>query len=104
MSAYSRLVTSITEVPVTVTSSSRSDGNVARVEQPGERHPAPGSLRLVQDLVNTVDLEGGADELRDADALTAWARENGVAGAPFDAGDLAEVLVLREALRDVCQA
>lgn len=77
---------------------------MARVEQPGERHPAPGSLRLVQDLVNTVDLEGGTDELRDADALTAWARENGVAGAPFDAADLAEVLVLREALRDVCQA
>jgi predicted RNA-binding Zn ribbon-like protein len=77
---------------------------VARVEQPGERHPAPGSLRLVQDLVNTVDLEGGIDELRDPDALTAWARENGAAGAPFDDADLADVLVLREALRDVCQA
>ena len=32
-------------------------GNVANVIQPGERSPAPEPLVLVQDLVNTVDLE-----------------------------------------------
>jgi predicted RNA-binding Zn ribbon-like protein len=77
---------------------------VARVEQPGERSPAPGPLRLVQDLVNTVDLEGGEDGLRTPRELAAWAGERGVEGPGFDADGLADVLVLREALRDVCQA
>ncbi|MEU6852747.1 ABATE domain-containing protein, partial [Actinacidiphila alni] len=74
------------------------------MEQPGERSPAPGPLRLVQDLVNTVDLEGGTEELGTPQALAAWAGERGVQGPGFDAGGLADVLVLREALRDVCQA
>ncbi|WP_093714041.1 CGNR zinc finger domain-containing protein [Actinacidiphila alni] len=74
------------------------------MEQPGERSPAPGPLRLVQDLVNTVDLEGGTEELGAPEALAAWAGERGVQGPGFDAGGLADVLVLREALRDVCQA
>lgn len=77
---------------------------MAEVEQPGERSPAPGPLKLVQDLVNTVDLEGGTEELRTPPRLTAWAREHGVAGPAFDAAGLADVLVLREALREVCEA
>jgi predicted RNA-binding Zn ribbon-like protein len=66
---------------------------------------------LVQDLVNTVDLEGGDEELGTPEELTAWARARGVgtdeldaadAADGFDAAGLAEVLALREALRDVC--
>lgn len=84
---------------------------MARVEQPGVREPAPEPLRLVQDLVNTVDLEGGTDELRTPADLTAWARAQGLTpdagaadGSGFDAEGLARVLVLRESLRDVCAA
>jgi predicted RNA-binding Zn ribbon-like protein len=78
---------------------------VASVEQPGVRDPAPEQLRLVQDLVNTVDLESGPDELDTPQALTAWVRGRGIdPGRDFDAGGLADVRDLREALREVCSA
>lgn len=75
------------------------------MEQPGERAPAPGSLLLVQDLANTVDLESGEDRLRTPADLDAWARQHALPGLAFDAADdLAAALALREALRDACQA
>jgi predicted RNA-binding Zn ribbon-like protein len=75
------------------------------VEQPGDRDAAPESLRLVQDLVNTVDLEDGVDQLGTPGRLTAWVRERGVrVGPDADPRGLADVIVLREALRDVCSA
>lgn len=77
---------------------------MARVEQPGVRSPAPEPLQLVQDLVNTVDLEAGADELRTAEEAAGWARGRGLSGLGYDAGALTDVLTLREALRDVCTA
>ncbi len=77
---------------------------MARVEQPGVRDPAPEPLRFVQDLVNTVDLESDRDELRTAAEAAAWARRQGLSGRHFDAGALADVLTLREALREVCAA
>lgn len=77
---------------------------MARVEQPGVRSPAPEALQLVQDLVNTVDLEAGADELRTAEDAAGWARGRGLSGLGYDAGALADLLTLREALRDVCTA
>lgn len=84
---------------------------MARVEQPGVREPAPEPLRLVQDLVNTVDLEEGADALRTPADLASWARGRGLTpphrrerDAGFDAEGLARILTLREALRAVCTA
>ncbi|WP_073497975.1 CGNR zinc finger domain-containing protein [Actinacidiphila paucisporea] len=74
------------------------------MEQPGVRDPAPEPLRLVQDLVNTVDLEGGSEELRTAEEAADWARGRGLSGRGYDADALADVLTLREALRDVCAA
>lgn len=74
------------------------------VEQPGERHPAPEPLRLVQDLVNTTDLESGADDLDSPAALTRWAAERGVGAGEFDAAALDAAVELREALREVCAA
>ncbi|WP_328464719.1 CGNR zinc finger domain-containing protein [Streptomyces sp. NBC_00448] len=76
------------------------------MEQPGDRHAAPEPLRLVQDLVNTVDLEDEADELDSPEALIAWVRGRGVDPGPegFDRAGLDAVLVLREALRDACSA
>lgn len=79
---------------------------MASVEQPGVRDPAPEELRLVQDLINTVDLEGGAEELRSPARLSDWLCGRGldVGDEELDEADLAEVLALREALREVCLA
>jgi predicted RNA-binding Zn ribbon-like protein len=65
--------------------------------------PAPGELHLVQELVNTADLETGEDALADAAGLAAWVRERGLAAADdaFDADDLERVVEFREALRHV---
>ncbi|SPF03948.1 CGNR zinc finger domain-containing protein [Streptomyces sp. MA5143a] len=61
-----------------------------------ERVPAPGGLALIESLVNTLDVESGADALDTPEgrarlALTA-------------AEDLADVRELRESLRAVCLA
>jgi predicted RNA-binding Zn ribbon-like protein len=52
--------------------------------------PAPGDLALLQELVNTADLDDGSDE------LAAWLQANGAAGA-----DEERVAAFREALRHV---
>jgi predicted RNA-binding Zn ribbon-like protein len=74
------------------------------VEQPGVRDPAPPGLTLVQDLVNTVDLEGGPEAWRTPADLAGWIRERGIEAGAADAATLAGALVLRETLRDVCSA
>jgi len=79
-------------------------GNVANVIQPGERSPAPEPLVLVQDLVNTVDLEMEQDALTKPAELSTFCSEHGLPGLRFDWEDLEQVLTLREAVRDVCQA
>ncbi|WP_328639040.1 CGNR zinc finger domain-containing protein [Streptomyces canus] len=55
-----------------------------------ERSPAPGGLDLVQALVNTVDLESGADSLDTAEGRARF----GIAE-----GEVAEARELRESLR-----
>lgn len=55
-----------------------------------ERSPAPGGLDLVQALVNTVDLESGADSLDTAE---------GRARFGITEGELAQARELRESLR-----
>ncbi|GGN93387.1 hypothetical protein GCM10011579_091920 [Streptomyces albiflavescens] len=60
-----------------------------------ERSPAPGGLALVEALVNTVDLESGADTMDTAEGRAAF----GVAER-----DVADVRELRESLRAVCLA
>jgi predicted RNA-binding Zn ribbon-like protein len=55
-----------------------------------ERSPAPGGLDLVQALVNTVDLESGADSLDTAEERARF----GIAE-----GEVAEARELRESLR-----
>ena len=79
-------------------------GNVATVIQPGERTPAPEPLVLVQDLVNTVDLEQERDVLMRPADLGMFCADHGLPGLRFDSAGLAEVLTLRESVRDVCQA
>ncbi|GGS06717.1 hypothetical protein GCM10010252_52080 [Streptomyces aureoverticillatus] len=60
-----------------------------------DRAPAPGGLALIQDLVNTLDLEAGTDEL---DTETGRARF-GLAPADVEAAR-----ELRESLRAACLA
>lgn len=74
------------------------------MRQPGDRAPAPPELALVQDLVNTLDIEGSADSLRTSDDLARFATGHGLAGLSFGATDLARCRALREALRDACHA
>ncbi len=64
------------------------------------REEAPGRLRLVQDLVNTADLETGEDRWSSADGLRQWLGTWGIAPAgPLGPLDLAEARELREVLR-----
>lgn len=74
--------------------------------QPGGRSAAPGSLRLVQDFVNTNDLEDGFDRLGTPDSLRSWLlREGLISGeTPVDDGDVGRVQRIREAIRSLAMA
>jgi predicted RNA-binding Zn ribbon-like protein len=76
------------------------------LHEPGDRAPAPGSLRLVQLFVNTNDLEAGPELLPDAPALRAWMHDNGLlaAGEPVTDADHARAIELREAIRELVSA
>ncbi|MEV8037906.1 CGNR zinc finger domain-containing protein [Streptomyces sp. NPDC086182] len=60
-----------------------------------DRAPAPGGLALIQDLVNTLDIESGADSLDTPEGLARF----GLA-----AGEAEGARELRESLRAVCLA
>jgi predicted RNA-binding Zn ribbon-like protein len=66
-----------------------------------ESKPAPGRLRLVQALINTVDLESGQDRLADPADAAPWLTESGLLaeGAVPTRTDLVAVIRFREALR-----
>jgi predicted RNA-binding Zn ribbon-like protein len=74
--------------------------------QPGDRAAAPGALALIQDFVNTRNVEAGTDGLAGAGALQAWLLERGLIAAADRVGDadLRDALELREALRAVLLA
>lgn len=70
---------------------------------PGDREPAPGSLRLVQAFVNSVDAEHGPDLFEDPEGLAEWLARNGLeAGVRPD--DPAAAREVREALRALLHA
>jgi len=72
-------------------------------EEPGDRAPAPGALRLVQRFVNTNDLETGPDLLPDAGTLRAWLVEAGVLdpAVELNADGHRRAIALREAIREL---
>lgn len=82
------------------------------MSQPGGKAPAPGRLHVVQDFVNTRDIEAGTDALDTADALGRWLRRRELLDhgerlhdpADLDPADLYHATTLREALRDLCVA
>jgi len=67
---------------------------------------APGALLVVQELVNTLDVEAGADAIETPAGLRAWLVERSLAPAdlrPAD-GDIARMAEFREALRALLHA
>ncbi len=61
---------------------------------------APGDLDLVRRFVNTLDIEGGADDLRTPADARAWLGREGWR-AKVGKHELGELLHVREALRDL---
>ncbi len=62
--------------------------------------PAPGRLSLIQDFVNTRDIEAGTDALQRPGELRTWLHGHGLtAPSRPSSGDLAFALQVREALR-----
>lgn len=70
---------------------------------PGDRAPAPGSLRLVQALVNTYNGESGKDLLCSADDAARWIAAAGLlpAGSSLSGTEQRALVELREAIRQV---
>jgi predicted RNA-binding Zn ribbon-like protein len=71
-----------------------------------DRQVATGDVGLVQEFVNTVDLQDGPELLSDPNTLGAWLVAHGLLGEAqaVDAGDLRHALALREAMRGVIGA
>lgn len=66
-----------------------------------ETKPAPGALRQIQALINTIDRERGDDRLADPADAAPWLRANNLLGPDVDLtpDDLRTVVDVREALR-----
>lgn len=73
---------------------------------PGSRSPAPGSLRLIQALVNTVSVEVGRDLLDSQARAAEWLVRAGLmpSGTDLTQPELRVLVELREAIRSVLAA
>jgi predicted RNA-binding Zn ribbon-like protein len=71
-----------------------------------DREKAPGVLGLVQEYVDTVDLQDGPELLADPAGLFSWLSEHGLieAGAAVEAADLGHAIAVREAIRGILGA
>jgi len=71
-----------------------------------ESKEAPGGLALVQQFVNTYDVEDGADQVGDPERLRAWLARSGLLGTDerLGAADHQRAVEVREALRAVLLA
>ena len=68
--------------------------------------PAPGQLEVVREFVNTLDIEGGTDDLETPRGLASWLEERGLlrSGAELGQRELRRAIELREALRQLLLA
>jgi predicted RNA-binding Zn ribbon-like protein len=73
--------------------------------EPGTRPPAPEPLRLVQRFLNSVDIEGSQDAFDGPIGVRQWLASVGLPGSrsPLSDADVARVVELREAIRDVLE-
>jgi predicted RNA-binding Zn ribbon-like protein len=71
-----------------------------------DRDIATGALGMVQDYVNSVDLQDGPEEFANPDALAGWLVAHGLLapGEPADQADLKHAIAVREAIRGVIGA
>jgi len=78
----------------------------AALEAEAERDHAPGRLRLVEELINTVELDSGRDELATIASTRAWLRRRDLlrAGGRVDDDGRRALVDVREALRDLTAA
>src|SRR4030088_3349239 len=70
---------------------------------------APGRLALVQDFINTVDLESGVDQFASTEGLDQWLADQELTPGPpappeCDGREVETAVALREALRALCLA
>jgi predicted RNA-binding Zn ribbon-like protein len=74
---------------------------------PGERDSAPPpDLHLLRDFVNTIDIEGGQDDIGTPERLHSWLMDRGL-GLPSDTvteADLRRTVQIREGLRALGRA
>jgi predicted RNA-binding Zn ribbon-like protein len=71
-----------------------------------DRDPAPGQLRVVQEFVNTNDIEADRERFASPGALREWLAENGLLdpAVPASSEELRNAIELREALRALAAA
>jgi predicted RNA-binding Zn ribbon-like protein len=86
-----------------MSSMSETGTGAAEAAEPSARPSPPGDLLLVQELVNSFDVEANTDEIREVARLGAWLTSRGLvseteAGA-LGAPDVVRVANFREALR-----
>jgi predicted RNA-binding Zn ribbon-like protein len=62
---------------------------------------APGELRLLQEFLNTADIESGTDDVGDAATLRAWVGERSADPGRVSEEDAARARGVREAIRDL---
>jgi predicted RNA-binding Zn ribbon-like protein len=75
-------------------------------DEPGGRVPAPGSLRLVQQYLNTVDIEAANDGFAEPAGVRSWFLGEGLLSSRAGVGTAERQLAIeaREALRDLVAA
>jgi hypothetical protein len=74
------------------------------MSDPEPRTPAPGSLLLVQQFLNSTEMPDGVDELGTAHDAAAWLTMNTGVSMRVSEKDRARLVATREALRDLLEA
>ena len=72
--------------------------------EPGGRTPAPGSLRVVQQFINSLDIEAGTEEFQTPGQLRAWLVSHGLGkslGLRLASKDLERTRRFRDLLRQL---
>jgi predicted RNA-binding Zn ribbon-like protein len=84
----------------------RGPGSAVGPVEPGRRAPAPGPLRVVQQFINSLDIEAGTDEIETPAALGTWLLAHGLTGSRLRPSelDVKRARRLRELLRAMALA
>lgn len=74
--------------------------------EPGARDPAPGRLKVVQEFINSLDIEEGIEQFHSPSELSRWLLEHGLTRGPIRLTDkdLERTRRFRELLRELAGA